>query len=53
MHKNGPKVVATPMDVRNFPKVSPRLPGGARSCAIARAVGAKAARKRAWKILIG
>lgn len=53
MHRKGPKVVATPIDVKNFPKVSPRLPGGARSCVIARAVGAKAASVRAWKIRIG
>lgn len=47
MHKKGPKVAATPIDVRNVPMVVPRLFGGARSCAIARAVGAKAARMRA------
>lgn len=32
MHKKGPKVVATPIDVKNFPNVSPRLPGGAFLC---------------------
>jgi hypothetical protein len=53
VHKKGPKVVATPTDVRNAPMVLPLFPGGARSCVIVRTVGAKAARVRAWKILIG
>jgi len=53
VHRKGPMVVATPTDVRNVPMVAPLLFGGARSCVIARAVGAKAARMRAWKILIG
>jgi len=46
-------MVAIPKEVRNFPMVSPLLPGGARSRVIASAVGAKAASVRAWKILIG
>lgn len=46
-------MVATPKDVRYFPMVTPLLLGGAKSCAIARAVGAKAARIKAWKILVG
>jgi len=46
-------MAAIPKDVRNFPIVSPLLPGGARSRVIARAVGAKAASVRAWNILIG
>lgn len=41
------------MEVRNFPIVSPRLPGGARSKVIETNVGTKAARTRPWKILIG
>lgn len=45
--------MAAPKEVRNFPIVSPLLPGGARSCAMAKAVGAKAASVKAWKILIG
>ena len=53
MHRNGPSMVAIPKEVRNFPMVSPLLPGGARSRAIPRAVGTKAASVRAWKILIG
>ncbi len=46
-------VVAAPTEVRNVPMVVPRLFGGARSCVIARAVGAKAARVRAWKMRMG
>lgn len=53
VHRNGPIMVAIPKEVRNFPIVSPLLPEGARSRIIARAVGAKAAITRAWKILIG
>ena len=53
MHRKGPKVVATPMLVRNVPMVVPLLFGGASSCVIASAVGAKAASMRAWRILIG
>ena len=46
-------MVATPKEVRNAPMVVPLLLGGARSCVIAMAVGAKAARIMAWKILMG
>lgn len=46
-------MAATPIEVRNVPMVVPLLFGGARSCVIAMAVGAKAARMMAWKILIG
>lgn len=45
--------MATPIAVKNFPMVSPRLPRGARSNVIEITVGAKTARIRAWKILIG
>ena len=47
VHRNGPSMVATPMEVSNFPIVSPRLPGGARSKVIEITVGAKAASTRA------
>ena len=46
-------MVANPMDVRYFPMVTPLLLGGAKSRTIARAVGPKAAKIKAWKILIG
>ena len=47
VQRSGPKVAATPTDVRNVPIVVPRLFGGAKSCVIVRAVGAKAAKMRA------
>ncbi len=40
-------MAATPILVRNVPMVVPLLFGGASSCVIARAVGAKAARTSA------
>ena len=53
MQRKGPRAMAIPMDVRNVPMVVPRLPAGARSWVMARAVGAKAARVRAWKMRMG
>ena len=53
VQRKGPKVVAAPKEVRNAPMVVPLLLGGARSCVIAMAVGAKAAKLTAWKILMG
>ena len=41
------------MDVRNVPIVVPLFFSGARLCVIDMAVGAKAARISAWKILVG
>ena len=46
-------MLATPMDVRYVPIVVALLLGGARSCVMARAVGANAARVRAWNIRMG
>jgi len=51
--KKGPSMAAIPKEARNFPIVSPLLPGGARSCVMIKAVGTKATSVRAWKILIG
>ena len=53
MHRKGPIGPATPIDVRYVPMVVALLFGGARSCVMARAVGAKAAKMRAWKMRIG
>lgn len=53
MQRKGPRAVATPMDVRNVPIAVPRLFGGDRFWTMERAVGAKAARVRAWKMRIG
>ena len=53
MQRKGPTVVATPTDVRYVPMVVARLFGGASSCVMARAMGAKAARVTAWKMRMG
>jgi hypothetical protein len=47
VQRKGPKVDVTPTEVRYTPIVVPLLPRGARSCVIAIAVGAYAARTRA------
>ena len=46
-------VLATPMEVRYVPIVVALLLAGARSCVMARAVGAKAASVRAWNMRMG